>query len=100
MSAYTSQTAFTVQLNTGIDLSNAQTAQIKYISADKEEGSWTATVESPATDGIISYQIQGSDVPLAIGTWKVWSYITFTNGTIAPGCPVDLEILKEGESCG
>lgn len=100
MAIYENQTALEIRVDTGIDLSTAQSVQIKYIDASKESGIWNAVIETPATDGIISYQIQESDVPLAVGTWKVWSFITFQNDTVAPGSPTIFEVLKEGEIGG
>lgn len=98
--SYNSSTATTIRLNTGIDLSTAQSAQIKYIDANKEEGFWVATIDDPATDGKISYTPDSEDVPLPTGTWKLWAFITFQNGTVIPTCPTEMEMLKEGASCG
>lgn len=97
---FVGQTALTIRLDTKIDLTTAVSAQIKYINPNKETGIWTAVVDSPATSGTISYDIQSaSDIGVA-GDWKIWAFITFTGNTVAPGCIKEFTAINEGSDCG
>ena len=97
---YVGQTALTLQLDTGIDLSTAVSAIMKYVKPDKTEGEWVSVIDSPATAGIISYDIQSATDLDQSGTWKRWAYITFTGSKVAPGDCITFEVFDEGASCG
>ena len=97
---YVGQTALTLQLDTGIDLSTASSALMKFIRPDKTVGQWVAVIDAPATDGIISYDIASATDLDQSGIWKRWAYITFTGGAVAPGDCVPFEVFDEGASCG
>ena len=97
---YVAQTALTLQLETGIDLSTAVSVVMKYIKPDKTEGQWVAEINTPATDGVISYDVASATDLDQSGTWKRWAYITFTGSKVAPGDCVSFEVYDEGASCG
>lgn len=93
---YVAQTALILELDTKIDLTDAITAKMKYIKPDNTTGEWTAVIETPLTDGIISYTIAGPTTLDQEGIWKRWAYITFTGGTVAPGDPISFTVYSEG----
>jgi len=97
---YVGQTALTLTLSTGIDLTTASSVEIKYIKPDKTLGSWTADVDSPATGGSISYTIQSATDLDVSGSWKMWAYVTFSGSTVAPGDCATFTVYDEGASCG
>ena len=96
---YKGQTALNIVLDTGMDLSTATSALIKYLKPDKTEGSWAATVDSPATAGKISYEIASASDLDQSGGWKMWAYITLPQGTVPGDCST-FTVYEEGGSCG
>lgn len=89
------QTALTITLDTGIDLTDATAAKIKYKKPNGKTGEWTAQIDSPATSGTISYAVQAGDLDMK-GDWKFWSHITFSDATVAPGEAVVQRVYAEG----
>ena len=94
---YVGQTALIFRDSTGIDLSNADTMEIKYIKPDNTDGSWDAEIYGAAIDGVIQYTIESADDLDQAGEWVRWAYITFTNGNIAPGEPIGFVVEEEGD---
>lgn len=92
---YYKQTALTITLDTNLDLTNASSAKIKYRKPNGKIGEWTAVIDSPATTGTISYAVQVGDLDM-IGDWRFWSYLTFSDGTIAQGESVVQRVYAEG----
>jgi hypothetical protein len=91
---YVGQTAFTLQLITGIDLTEAETVEIKYQKPDGTVDSWDAEVLD-TINGIIQYKTtEETDLDQA-GAWHFWAYITFADSTVAPGEPKRLTIYNE-----
>lgn len=90
---YEGQTALQVQLDTEINLSTGSSYAIKYVDPDGATGSWSAAVYGDAADGIIGTT---SAPALAAGVWKIWAYVTFADGSVAPGDPVTFRVYTEG----
>jgi len=86
--------SFQQKLDTGVDLTTYTTIKMKYRKADGVEGEWVPEVDTPAADGIISY-----DIPInvldVLGWWSIWSEVINDSGTF-PGNPVALEVGEEG----
>lgn len=91
--AFNGQTALKIILDTGQDITGA-TALIKYQKPDGTTGSWVATTES-STAGTISISATTGNIDQS-GKWALWSYVTFADGTIAPGESVLREFYTEG----
>lgn len=89
---YKGQTAILVSLITGIDLTNATTALIKYTRPDKTQGQWTAEISGQ----LINYQAQSGDFSQS-GIYSVWPHITFADSTVSIGEPQSITIYEEGQ---
>lgn len=94
---YVGQTALKFIFDTGIDLTSASSVLIKYIKSDATEGSWTGVFEGEKVDGLVSYTIADSDDLDMSGNWKFWVYVTFSDGTVAPGDFVSIYVYSEGK---
>jgi hypothetical protein len=95
---YKNQTALTFKLDTKIDLTAATAAVIKYSKPGTPvvTGSWTADIDTPVSDGIISYDIDSADDLDESGQWTIWAYVTFTGGLVAPGDPYKFIVYEQG----
>lgn len=93
---YKNQTALVLRFDTGIDLSTASAAVIKYIKPDGTAGQFSAVLDSPTTDGTISYTVASSTDLDQSGYWKMWAYVTFGGTTYAPGSVEKVLVREEG----
>ena len=94
---YVGQTALTLEFDTSIDLSTATGAVIKYIKSDKTTtGEWAGVISSPASDGLITYDIASASDLNVSGSWKMWVYVTFSGGTVAPGSVANVKVYEQG----
>jgi len=85
-----------------IDLTDADTVLLKYKKPpDGTSGQFTAAAKAPAaTSNTITYDVKDTENDQA-GTWRFWPHVTFTDGTIYIGKPVDLRVYEEGDlPCG
>jgi len=65
-----------LQVSTGIDLTDATGTQIKITFPDNTVNSYSATIQNPATDGILLYTSVQYDF-VQLGTYKIIADITF-----------------------
>ena len=93
---YKNQTALTLSLETGIDLTSAVTVVQKWIDPDGVTGEWVSTVREPATAGIIDFVVPDSATLGKSGKWKRWAHVTFAAGTVAPGDFEIFTVYEEG----
>lgn len=91
MKIYIGQDNLTLSLITNNDLTDAQTALIKYEKPDSNVGEFIGT----ANGSLVEYQVQANDFNIE-GDWKMWVHITFTNGKVSIGEPSILKIYKQG----
>lgn len=92
---YKNQDHLRIRVHIGYDLSDATTVLIKYTNPNGTSGSWVATVEDE--DKGIVYKDFAAGSPLGIsGIWTFWSYVTFTDGRVAPGEAFTETIYDEG----
>jgi hypothetical protein len=71
-----------LQVATGVDLTNVSTKKLKILAPNGLKKEVSATVASPAIDGILTYQCVGGvagDLPVP-GVYKVQAYVTFLDG--------------------
>lgn len=90
---YKNQTNIRLIVTTGVDITDAQATKIKYQKPDGTTGQFDAT-PSDDTKGIIYYDL-GSALNI-IGRYTFWAYITFSDGSSAPGQPFDVIVREEG----
>lgn len=93
---YKNQSNLRIRVSFNKDITGALVKQIKYLKPSGATGAWTATVEN-ATTGIIYYDITSTATIDEVGTWRIWPFIQFASGREAPGFPVDLIVLNQGE---
>ena len=92
---YTGQSELTINLDTKVDLTNANTAIINYIKPNKVKGSWSAII-TDTTNGIITYEIQSPDTIDIAGFWVFYAEINYNNGGVAYGNSVRLYVGEKG----
>jgi len=92
---YKGQTALTIQLTTGVDIT-AATAKMGYKTPSGITGKWDAEIVD-AENGIIKYDMDLSGPDVETGLWIVWADITFATGLWAPGEPVEIYIYEVGQ---
>jgi len=92
---YKGQTALTIRLTVGQDITDASSLTIKYRKPSGTEGSWTAT-EVDATEGTIGYTMADANQLNEVGLWTFWAYVTFSDGASAAGEPVEKWVYDEG----
>jgi len=96
MSVFYGQDSLKIQLTTNTDITGATGLAIKYRKADgSTTGSWTAT-SSNDTTGVIYYDVSSTSVLNSVGDWKIWAYVTFSDGRVAPGVPAVMTVQTEG----
>jgi len=93
---YKGQDALTIQLTVGQDITSATPVLIKYRKPSGLEGSWIAAIVTAAT-GIIGYTMADTDQLNEVGKWTFWAHITFSDGKVAPGEPIEKWVYNEGE---
>jgi len=94
---YKGQSALTIRLTVGQDITDATPVVIKYRKPSGVEGSWTASIITAAT-GVISYTMADTAQLNEVGLWTFWAHITFSDGKVAPGEPVKKWVYNEGET--
>jgi hypothetical protein len=92
---YVGQSALTILLETGIDLSTATTTEIRYKKPDGTEGSWPATVTG-SSNTKLSYGVADTSQLDQEGEWKVWAYAVFSSGT-AIGEAASMTVYHAGQ---
>jgi hypothetical protein len=91
---YVGQTALKFRLNTEIDLTIGVTSvKIKYTKPNDETVyQWDATAEEKF---YAVYVVTAGDIDTE-GTWTLWAYVNFSDGTSAPGEPDTKKVYTEG----
>jgi len=92
---YVGQTALTIRLTVGQDITGA-TCLVKYRKPDGTEGQWSASIVTEST-GEIGYTMADADQLDQSGLWTFWAYVTFSDGTVAPGEPIEKYVYSQGE---
>lgn len=90
-----SQTKLKLDVETGIDVSTATTVQIKYKKPSAATVYTLSATKDPADASKIYYNLS-SDILTESGLWTFWSYVTFSDSTVAAGAPFQKYISKEG----
>ena len=80
---YINETYPNLIIETGINLSFAQTAEIDTTKPDNTQLTWTATIED-AVAGTLKYEFQDGELDID-GVWIFQAKITFTDNTVAYG---------------
>ena len=93
---YKNQTKVRIWVDTEQDHSDALVKKIKYQkpiskTIDYVNAQWDATKQ------MLYYDILKSTFLSEKGTWKFWSWVTFSDKRSAPGEPDTLRIWEEGE---
>jgi len=92
---YNGQTQLRIQLTTGVDIAGATVKRIKYKKPSDATGYWDATVSDEST-GVIYYDVTSGDID-ETGYWKLWAYVTFSDGRSAPGEAITEYFYTEGD---
>jgi len=92
---YQHQDKLRCTIPTGIDLTDA-TTYIIHTSPSGTVGTWAGTIDSPATDGTIHYDMQGTYDIYEYGLWKFYAVVVDTNSKRGPGEPFTERIYQEG----
>lgn len=90
---YINQTYLTIKLDTGIDVSTASALYIKYQKPDGSLGSLTAILEGTT---IVKYNCLSTPFLTSSGNWVFWAEVTFPDGRIGVGTPVDVVVYDKG----
>lgn len=93
MKVYLGDVGTVFRVSVGVDLTDATDTVIKVKKPDNTEHEWTASVESPASAGIIVYTADADDINQA-GTWYFQSLITFPDGEFS-GDTVSIIVYNE-----
>jgi len=91
---YNGQNSVKIRLTALGNLSDVQTALIKYKKPDGTIGSWPASVEDAVT-GIIFYDLLPAD-ELTTGDWVFWAHTTYTDTRVGIGDAVKITVKPEG----
>lgn len=75
---------FRIYVSTYKDMSTKSTATIKYVDPSGTSGDWTASVSGSASAGILYYDVTSTSNTKS-GTYRVWSWAVFSDGTTAVG---------------
>lgn len=92
---YVGQEWLRIELTTGVNLTGITGPLIKYRKPSGTYGQFVATV-SDIANGILRYDFTTGDLDEA-GTWVFWSHVTFSDGRLAQGEPVEVDVYYEGE---
>lgn len=93
---FKNQTALTLKLDTKIDLTSVTNVWMKYKKPSGVTGIWDATIDSPATAGIISHVIASASELDELCDWRRWAYIEIGGTKYAPGDAVTFTVYEEG----
>lgn len=96
MVVYQHQSALRFRVTIDADISEATSVAIRFRKPSGSTGEWAASVEDPI-NGVIYYDVISSDILDEVGVWRIWPYITFSDGRSAPGTPLRVAVLPEGE---
>ncbi len=89
----TNQDALIISLNTGINLSGAQSVSVRYRKPDGTTGQWPASIDGESIRKVMIPEGEELDQP---GLWAFWSYVVFANNTFAEGEPVTQKVYDGG----
>ena len=92
---FKSQTALRIKLCTNVSLSSVTSARIKYIKPTGATGEWVAELDN-ATQSVYYDVLSATDINVT-GIWKMWSYLTYSNGNSAAGKVVQILVIDQGE---
>lgn len=93
---YSGQSALTIRLTTNQDITGASAVLIKYKKPSGVTGYWTAAITTAAT-GVISYTMADTSQLDETGKWTFWAHVTFSDGKVAPGEPIEKWVYDEGD---
>lgn len=93
---YQHQSALRFRVAMDADISDATSVAIRFRKPSGAQGEWAANIEDPI-NGVIYYDVISPETLDEIGVWRIWPYITFSDGRSAPGTPLRVAVLPEGE---
>jgi Zn-dependent M28 family amino/carboxypeptidase len=93
---YKNQSGLRLTLETGINITTASSLKIKYIKPDKTTGNWTATISGTTALYKDFINTGGNSELDQSGLWIFYSFITFSDGRLAPGEAVNIMVYEEG----
>jgi len=91
---YKNQTALKIVATVGQNITGATIKQIKYKKPDGTIGAFTA-VSSNDSRGVLEYTVSSADDIDQAGMWKLWGYVTFSDGKSAPGEAYQVRVYEE-----
>jgi len=93
-SVFVSQTYLRITLTSGVNVVGAQETKIQYRKPDGTIGSLDAEV-TDAVSGVLQYEIPEASALLdQKGAWRFWNYIVFSDGRVARGETVSVNIYN------
>jgi hypothetical protein len=84
-----------IKVTVGTDLTLASSYSYYVIKPNGIIASWNCSVQSPATDGILTYTTQSNDLNVP-GTYKLQSVVVFPTGSFT-GELTTFRVYKKGE---
>jgi hypothetical protein len=91
---FSGQSSLRIIVKTGIDLTYADTASIKYAKPNGTRGTFIAGVLD-RTKGTIVHECLAGEIDMA-GWWVFWASLQFDDGRSAAGEPVKVFVWQEG----
>jgi uncharacterized membrane protein len=73
---YAEQTALKLIFETGVDLTDAEIT-LNALSPARAEKTFDLVIESPATAGIVSYEVEDDTDFDEVGTWTFWVSVVY-----------------------
>lgn len=92
---YMNQTALRLSLDTGIDLQEGDSGEIRYRKPDGSTGFFPAFINE-YKEGVIFHDFTDSEELDQWGWWRFWAYVTFSDGRTASGKSVNVFVYQEG----
>lgn len=89
------QTELQLELRTGLDLSFASNAEIRYKKPDGETGHFPATIDT-GRHGVMFYNVQSANDIDQTGDWTIWAYAEFPSGNVVYGEATYFTVEEEG----
>lgn len=93
---FVNQNALRFSVEVNVDITGSLVTHIKYKKPDDSIGFFIATIDD-AEEGIMYYDVVNTTEIDQVGTWIMWAYIQFSDGRIAQGEPVKVEVHEVGE---
>lgn len=93
---YKNQSSLRLILDTDEDISTATTLQIKYSKPSGTSGTLTATISGTTAMYYDFTNTAGVSELNESGLWRFWSKVTFSDGRIGYGEPVNIMVYDEG----